>query len=570
MMLFSWISHRQACLLNRPNVLGNPFSRTKQEERRHRIKDLHPRFHEPLNSSDRAILDQYVEDLVSAVKSGTLDATDILTAYGKKTLDAHEVTNCLTEIMIGSAVDWAQNCNKDGPLAGVPISLKDTVGVKGWDGCIGYSAWVGKPAQEDSALVRLLRDAGAVPFVKTNIPVTLLSFESASDVFGRTTNPHKSTHSPGGSTGGEAALLAYGGSRIGIGTDVAGSVRVPAHYSGIYTIKASVGRFLRMGSSTSMPGQEGVAPVYSPMSRTLEDLEYFWKAIMMMEPWKYDPSCLPIPWRAIDLTNKPLKWGVMWDDGVVLPSPACKRALDIVVRTLRKAGHVVVDINPPSPYDGLKLGSSLILADGGKTATAPMSSFEYNDPGMVQAMRMFRLPSFLRRLYIMYVRYIKRDEVYAGLLEGWHEKTVVDFWPLVAKREAYKAKWWRFWGEQELDFVLTVPNALPAVPHGGMKNGFSSCGYTFLFNLLDYSAGVLPITHVDKGLDQLGTFHARNAIERGAYLDYNADDMHGLPVGVQVVGQRLEEEKVMEGMKILEKLLRESGIGYKLLDGVKA
>jgi Asp-tRNA(Asn)/Glu-tRNA(Gln) amidotransferase A subunit family amidase len=219
-----------------------------------------------------------------------------------------------------------------------------TVGVKGWDGCIGYSAWVGKPAESDSALIRLLRDAGAVPFVKTAVPITLLSFESASDVFGRTTNPHKKTHAPGGSTGGEAALLAYGGSRIGVGTDVAGSVRVPAHYSGVYTIKASTGRFMKMGSSTSMPGQDGVPPVYSPMARTLEDLDYFWKAIMSMEPWKYDHTVHPIPWRDVDLSAKPLKWGVMWDDGVVSPSPACKRALEIVVRALSDHGHQVVDM----------------------------------------------------------------------------------------------------------------------------------------------------------------------------------------------------------------------------------
>ena len=103
---------------------------------------------------------------------------------------------------------------------------------------------------------------------------------------------------------------------------------------------------------------------------------------------------------------------------------------------------------------------------------------------MVQAMRMFGLPSFLRKLYTFYIRYIKRDEVYAGLLDGWHAKPVVDFWPLVAKREEYKAQWWAFWQERKLDFVLTVPNALPAVPHGGMKNGFSACGYTFLFNLV--------------------------------------------------------------------------------------
>ena len=192
--------------------------------------------------------------------------------------------------------------------------------------------------------MRLLRDAGAVPFVKTNIPITLLSFESYSEVFGRTTNPHKSTHSPGGSTGGEAALLAYGGSRLGIGTDVAGSVRVPAHYSGVYTIRASAGRFLKMGSASSMPGQEGVAPVCSPMTRTLEDLETFWKAIVIMKPWTYDPTvsllirstsqiyssahvtfkCLVMPWKSVDLSKKTVKWGVIWDDGkICTPNSLC-------------------------------------------------------------------------------------------------------------------------------------------------------------------------------------------------------------------------------------------------------
>lgn len=142
------------------------------------------------------------------------------------------------------------------------MSLKDTINVAGYDSCIGYSKWVNKPAAHDSPVIRLLKDAGAVPFVKTNVPITLLSFESTNDVFGRTDNPHVAGYSPGGSTGGEAALLAMGGSRIGIGTDVAGSVRVPAHYSGIYTLRCSTGRFPRWGNVTSMAGQEGVMAVY--------------------------------------------------------------------------------------------------------------------------------------------------------------------------------------------------------------------------------------------------------------------------------------------------------------------
>lgn len=160
--------------------------------------------------------------------AGSLNPSDVLIAYGKTALRAHAATNCLTEVLIEQAEEWAKACNTRGPLAGMPVSLKDLVSVAGWDACIGYSAWVGKPMRKDSPMVRLLRDAGAVPFVKTNVPITLLSFESANDVFGVTTNPHGEGYSPGGSTGGEAALLAYGGSRLGIGSDVAGSVRIPS------------------------------------------------------------------------------------------------------------------------------------------------------------------------------------------------------------------------------------------------------------------------------------------------------------------------------------------------------
>ncbi|KAI0938807.1 hypothetical protein AcV5_000409 [Taiwanofungus camphoratus] len=551
--MFSFLAHRRACS-------------AKQQERQGRIQSLSPVYHSPLSTSDKRILAQPVSEIVANVQAGSLIPSDVLTAYAKKALKAHAETNCLTEILIAKAEEWAKNCNTQGPLAGMPVSLKDSASITGFDACIGYSAWVGKPMQKDSALVRLLQDAGAVPFVKTNVPITLLSLEAANDVFGVTTNPHNKQYTPGGSTGGEAALLAYGGSRLGIGTDVAGSVRAPAHYSGIYTIKASMHRFLKTGNPTSMPGQEGVPAVYSPMTRTLEDLETFWRAVMSMKPWEYDHSCLPIPWREIDLSmGKPIRWGVMWDDGVVTPSPACHRALQEVVSTLEAHGHEVAPIDPPSPYEGLKIASQLLLADGGKTCTKPIRTGESNDPGMVESGRMFRTPRFIKRLYAWYLRHIRGDETYAGLVENWHEKTMPEYLALVSQREAYRERWFDFMQDQALDFVLTVPNALPAVPHGGMKAGWKACGYTFLFNLLDYSAGVLPVTHVDKSRDALGAFKPKNAIEAGSYKMYDASKMHGLPVGVEVVGKRLEEEKVLEGMKVIEKLLKQDGKAYTLL-----
>ena len=111
--------------------------------------------------------------------------------------------------------------------------------------------------------------------------------------------------------------MALGGSRIGVGTDVAGSVRVPAHYSGIYSVKCSVGRFPRIGNTSNTHGQEGVPAVYSPMAKTVGDLSYFIRSVIDMQPWEYDPSVVPIPWRDVceEMERKRVRWGVLRDDG---------------------------------------------------------------------------------------------------------------------------------------------------------------------------------------------------------------------------------------------------------------
>lgn len=238
--MLSFLAHRRAWYVGRPSkrstyrVLTRIWScdsAAKREERDQRIRDLPPEYHDPITVEEERLLTSSASDIISNVQGGSRTPSEVLLAYSKKALKAHAATNCLTEVLITKADGWAKTCNVQGPLAGMPVSLKDTVGIEGEDSCIGYSAWVGKPFKKDAAIIRLLKDAGAVPFVKTNVPITLLSFESANDVFGTTTNPHNEDYSPGGSTGGEAALLAYGGSRLGIGTDVAGSVRAPASVS---------------------------------------------------------------------------------------------------------------------------------------------------------------------------------------------------------------------------------------------------------------------------------------------------------------------------------------------------
>lgn len=543
----------------------------KEKERKERITDFLNKYtNELAEDKDKIILSASVATIDSNVHQGTWRPLAVLHAYTRRAVAIHAQVNCITELMFNDAEQWAAEIELDamkkrGPLCGVPVSLKDTVAVAGYDATLGYASWVGKPIQRDSPLVRLLKDAGAILYVKTTIPTTLLSFESYSGLFGRTLNPHNKNYSPGGSSGGEAALLAAGGSRIGIGSDVAGSVRVPAHYSGVYAIRSSKGRFPIAGNASSMPGQEGVPAVCSPMARTLEDLESFWKAVFEMEPWNYDHTVLKMPWKPVGLDFRQ-KIGVMWDDGVVPLTPACRRALTTVINDLKQAGHEIVEFPAPSPVEGLEIASKLLLADGVKTVLKPLYDSEPNDPGMSAAAFWFQLPRILQRLYSLYIRYVRRDRIYAYLLNGFHQQTVDELYVLVKRREAYRAKWHEAWNEAGIDLLVTAPNALPAVPHKGMKTGWRACGYTFLFNLLDYTAGVMPITKVSAltdGLSPLDHVNLTNSIARDAYAQYDATKMDGLPVGVQIVGRRLEEEKVLAGMKLVQRL---SSVPYELLE----
>ncbi|KAI9672383.1 MAG: hypothetical protein M1817_003405 [Caeruleum heppii] len=561
--------------------------RRKQEERASRISNLPSTYLDPIDRHDREILDTPIESLVQ--NRATFAPIDILRSYGKVAIKAQHATNCLTEVMIQEAEGWSKHLPEKGPLRGIPVSLKDTVMVGGFDSSVAYSSFTGKPKEQDGPMVRLLKDAGALPYVKTNCPITLLSFESANDVstqsgarmitatykaqvWGRTTNPHNSKFSPGGSTGGESALLAFGGGRIGIGSDVAGSVRLPAHFSGMYALRCSTGRWPKMGMSTSMSGQEGVPSVFSPMARTLGDLSYFTRSILTMQPWKYDHSVHPIGWRPEDWTRmtkgQRLRIGVMRDDGVVTPSPACARALDTVVSTLQAEGHDVFEVHPPSPSEGLVLASQLLNSDGCQTFLSPFRVGEWNDPGAAQLSFWARLPRPFKYFYYLWVRYVRHDDIWAGLLKDFHAKSAFEQWKLVARREAYRARWHDWWQEEaKIDVMLTVPNATPALPHNAMQDAKKQGGSLPL--KLDYTAGVLPITHVDRSLDGLPPtfdFGALNGVAQGSYLHYDAEQMHGLPVGVQVVGQRLQEERVLAMMERIETALEKRGEKYELLN----
>lgn len=154
-----------------------------------------------------------------------------------------------------------------GPLHGLPISLKDTFRYAGYDATAGIVSAANKPVEEHELFVQMLLDAGAVLYCKTNIPQSLMTADSENHLYGRALNPLNVKLTAGGSSGGEGSLIAFGGSVLGFGTDIAGSIRIPSWAHGDYSLKPTTGRVPYYGESALRgSGMFGIYPVAGPMA----------------------------------------------------------------------------------------------------------------------------------------------------------------------------------------------------------------------------------------------------------------------------------------------------------------
>lgn len=278
--------------------------------------------------------------------------------------------NCLHEIFFDAALDSARQLDEYyarakqplGPLHGLPVSLKDQFHVKGVETTMGYVGWIGTfqgnrgdPRREvaESELVRELRNLGAVLYCKTSVPVTLMAAETVNHIVQTTWNPRNRLLSCGGSSGGEGALIALRGSPVGFGTDIGGSVRIPAAFNGLFGLRPSAGRIPYEGAANSMDGQNTILSVIGPIAPDIRSLKLVFQAVLAQQPWYSDPLVLEIPWRD-DIERKTLElieastrdpskltFAIMRHDGIVQPQPPVMRGLDIIKETLKRRGHKV-------------------------------------------------------------------------------------------------------------------------------------------------------------------------------------------------------------------------------------
>jgi amidase len=238
-----------------------------------------------------------------------------------------------------------------GALHGLPVSLKDVVNIKDVDTTMGFVGLVGNATSisRESQIATLLRRLGAVLFVKTSVPTGSFTIDTFNNIIEHTANPCNRRFNVGGSSGGEGGLLALKGSPLGMGTDIGGSVRVPAVWNGCYGIRPSTGRVPYEGTSSLVDGQTAIPFVLGFMAPLPEAITHAMRSLLSLSPWMNDPLVHEIPWREEIYTQFKesasgvfqLSFGIMRTDHYVNVQPPVQRAMDIVVNKLKSLGHSV-------------------------------------------------------------------------------------------------------------------------------------------------------------------------------------------------------------------------------------
>ncbi|XP_019645535.1 PREDICTED: fatty-acid amide hydrolase 1-like [Branchiostoma belcheri] len=533
----------------------------KREESRRALQDVLRSVatdDQPTAAKRREILSLTLPQLSQQLRDGQLSAVQVLQAFQEKATTENQKLNCLTEPVPG-ALAAAQGLDaegeKTGLLHGVPVSIKDNVDIKGMATTMGVTKHLDTPADEDAVIVQVLKKQGAVPFVKTNIPQTLLSMACSNPVFGETVNPVDPTRSPGGSSGGEGALIRSGGSVLGIGSDIAGSARIPAHFCGVFGFKPTAYRLSPKGFKSSSPGQQGVVSAPGLLARDVDSLALGMKTLLVPDMFQLDPLVIPVPFRQeIYEDKKPMRIGYFTTLQSCPPTPSMGRAVIMAKEALEKAGHTLVAFDPPDQmYAIIDLALRLLTSDGGQTFNTMWLKDEIVDECIKSQISLMTMPYYLRRIVSFLLKPIwpRISRSLSHRLLG----SIYELWQRLVEREEYIQTFLAEWKEKELDVLLCPAFGMPACKPEHAGRLIIAASYTILFNLLNLPAGVVPVTMVTEEDDMLlddWQGYGNDLFDR--LIRKTIKGAVGLPVSVQCVALPWQEEKCLRLMKEVETL----------------
>ena len=407
------------------------------------------------------------------------------------------------------------------PLAGVPVSVKECFPVAGLVTSLGIPSRCGVHDQADAEIVARLKSAGALVVGKCNVSQAMYLHEADNPVWGRTNHPLDSRRGPGGSSGGDAALVAAGVVPLAVGTDLAGSIRQPAHACGIAGLVPRQAVAGEGGAVDTVPHLETVRPRVGFLARHVDDLELALGVLC-----RDAGTVSRVPAKAAPLR---IAW---WDDaGVLEPSAVIRRAVHEAVNRLERAGAVTVQVSGELAAEAAWLHLAILSADGGADirrlfgGTRPI-------PPVAKLLAIAGCPGWLRAVMAAGAD-LAGCRIEARALRATGPRTPAALAALFDRRAALAVRCAELLAG--CDAVVCPVSALPALPHGTASKLVVAAAPCMLANLLDLAAGAVPVTRVrPEEEDRAALPSGRDRVVRAAV---EADrGSRGLPVGVQVIG----------------------------------
>ena len=453
----------------------------------------------------REWLDRSAAAMAAGIRRKEISAHELIRAHLERIEEVNPRLNAVVQVAAEQALKEARDADQAlaqghviGPLHGVPFTLKDAIETKGvicTGGTEGRSHYI---PNQDAVVVKRLREAGAILLGKTNCPELGWAWEADNLIYGRTNNPYDLTLSPGGSSGGESAIIAAGGSPCGLGSDAGGSVRFPAHCTGIASIKPTSGRVPRTGH---FPGPGGLLDALwqiGPLARYVEDLALVLPLISGVDG--QDTAIVPMSIgdpRAIDLRR--LRVAFHADNGIVAPSAEFGAVVKKAAGALAEDGVFVEEVRPPAIEQTYEIYLGLFTADGGAGIESVLKEAGTH-----------RVHPLMQRV-----------------LELQHQgaKSVAELAALVGRWDAFRREMLSFMSNY--DALLCPVCSFAGMAHGATYDRLSCFSYTMTSNLTGWPAAVV----------------------RGG------STQEGLPIGVQIVARPWREDVALAVAQALQEAL---------------
>ena len=405
--------------------------------------------------------------MARAIRDKKVSTVEVVDAHLKRIEEINPKLNCMAQLSEDTARSEARKADEavargdiKGPLHGVPMTTKDSIAIAGvisTAGTLGRKSFV---AQEDSTAIARLRGAGAIMLGNTNVPELCLAGETDNLIYGRSSNPYDLSRTPGGSSGGEGAVIAAGGSAAGLGSDLGGSIRWPAHCCGLAGLQPTVGRVPRTGHWPPLSGAlDGLFEI-GPLARYVEDLELVLGVISGVDG--RDPHIVPMQLgdsSKVDI--KSLRVAFFTDNGILAPSPDTAEVIKTAAKALSDAGATVEEARPEGIENTYDIFMRLVDADAGES---------------------------IRHL-LDEVGTTETHYLLGGFISQSEPLSSFEFGSLLVRLDEHRSTMLRFM--ETHDVIICPSNANPAMRHGTSHDTFSGFTYTSQFNLTGWPASVV-------------------------------------------------------------------------------